>query len=166
MNQFCAIDLEMNGNFPLAVALVKGYEDGGKLTVTNSVLFTISQKRKKINHYVKTHVVVQEELWQGTHTCKDAVLSLLEITKDCEVIYSWGKESKLLYSLIFHAGMEHDIRCRRMVDKLVDSQKMFEKPTKLESMYMLLGRKSLTDWHNPLTDALATLEIALLDGTK
>lgn len=166
MKQFCALDLEMNGTFPLAVALAKGYQDGDNLIVTDSLLFTISQKGKKINHYVKNHVVVQEELWQGTHTCKDAVIALLESTKDCDTIYSWGKETKLLASLIFHAGMEHDIRCKRMIDKLVDSQKMFEKPTKLESMYMLLGRKRLNSWHNPLTDALATLEIALLDGAK
>lgn len=166
MNQFCALDLEMNGTFPLAVALAKGYQDGDNIVVTDSLLFTISQKGKKINHYVKNHVVIQEELWQGKHTCKDAVLGLLEASKDCSVIYSWGKESKLLASLIFHAGMEHDIRCQRMISKLVDSQKMFERPTKLQSMYELLGRKKLINWHNPLTDALATLEISLLDGTK
>ena len=167
MNQFCAIDLEMNGQFPLAVALVKGYRDGGNLVITDSRVVAISQEGRKINHYVKKNIVTDESLWQGRDSCKNAVLALLDMTKNVEVVFTWGKESKLLSRLFAYADMAHDVRGKRLLAKLVNSQNMFETPVKLQSMFEQVGgRTKLYNWHNPLTDATATLELALMHYEK
>lgn len=162
---FCALDIEMNGNYPLAVALVKGFRVGDELVITESKLFTISQSGRPIDYYVRKYIVTDEALWKGTDTCKDAVLYLLEATEDVDTIFTWGREGKLLSKLITCAGMVEDIRCSRLLHLITNVQNKFKNPKKLQHMFD--GRATeLKCWHNPLTDATSTLELALLHFEK
>ena len=87
----CALDLEMNQKYPLAIGLALDSKAGK--------LICIDQEGKTPDWYIRKYIVTDKKLWEGTTKCKDALEELLELTKDYDVIYTWGKELRLLFKL-------------------------------------------------------------------
>lgn len=68
----CALDLEMNQNYPLAIGLAIDLK-GGKL-------ICIDQEGRTPDWYIKKYIVKDKKLWEGTTSCKDALVELLNLT--------------------------------------------------------------------------------------
>ncbi|AZV01866.1 hypothetical protein [Aeromonas phage Akh-2] len=53
-----------------------------------------------------------------------------------------------------------DIRqLQHVAIKLNNAQRLFDNPVKLQDMYAEFGSGRVLKWHNPLSDAIATLEL-------
>lgn len=153
----CALDLEMNQKYPLAIGLALDSKAGK--------LICIDQEGKTPDWYIRKYIVTDKKLWEGTTKCKDALEDLLELTKDYDVIYTWGKELRLLFKLGVAAYGCNNFPNEfiHMCNKLTNVQPLVENPAKLQVTYARYFEDADTiDWHNPLGDAIATLKIAIL----
>lgn len=153
MTRCCAIDLEMNGTFPLAVGIALSSK-GGKLIV-------IDQQGREPEWFVRKYVVTDPALWQGRTPVEHAMKELLALTEPYEVIYTWGKEIGHLTKLAVASGHADSVKFIRLANKIVNAQSLFEQFSKLQDMYTRNGgTNQQLNWHNPLSDAIATLELA------
>lgn len=155
--KICALDLEMNSDFPLAIGLATSSRDGK--------LICIDQEGRACNWYVRKHIVTDPRVWEGNVKVHDALNELLELTKDYDIVYTWGKERKLLNKLGVAAYGDSNFppEFLELSDKLVNAQTLFDEYHKLPIMYrMYLNEVEDIDWHNPLCDALVTLELAIM----
>lgn len=153
----CALDLEMNSDYPLAIGLATSSRAGK--------LICIDQEGRACNWYVRKHIVTDPTVWEGSVKAIDALAELLEITKEYDCIYTWGKERKLLNKLgvaaYGHSNFPEEFL--ELSAKLVNAQSLFDEYHKLPVMYrMYIGSDEPLDWHNPLCDALVTLELAIM----
>lgn len=153
MIRCCAIDLEMNGTFPLAIGIALSSK-GGKLII-------IDQQGRESEWFVKKHIVKDPVLWQGRTTVKHAMKGLLALTEPYDVVYTWGKEVGHLSKLAAASGFTNNIEFISLLHKVVNAQSLFEQFSKLQDMYTSNGgTNQQLNWHNPLSDAIATLELA------
>jgi hypothetical protein len=153
MTRYCAIDLEMNGIFPLAIGVALSSK-AGKLLV-------IDQQGREPEWFIRKYIVTDPALWAGTLSVATAMKELLALTAPYDVVYTWGKEAGHLNKLAAASGFTDNLEFIRLVAKIVNAQSLFEQFSKLQDMYTRNGGSNpQLNWHNPLSDAIATLELA------
>lgn len=148
--KICALDMEMNRRYPLAVGLAFDSKAGK--------LITIDQQNREPDWYVRKHICTDPEIWEGTTHVKFAWATMFNAVKDFDIIFSWGKEVGHVMKFAEAAGA--DIRqLQHVAIKLNNAQRLFDNPVKLQDMYAEFGSGRVLKWHNPLSDAIATLEL-------
>lgn len=151
--KMCALDMEMNRGYPLAVGLAFDSKAGK--------LITIDQEGREPDWYVRKHICTDPQIWEGTTHVKFAWAIMFNAVKDYDIIWSWGKEVGHLMK--FAEAAKADVRqLQHLAIRVSNAQRLFENPVKLQDMYKRFGSGRVLRWHNPLSDAIATLELGTL----